>query len=134
MKKRTETVVDYKEWDALVEKTYGKPYSFQQQDGCRNRGTFSFTVPDNALNEEEMNESVPEVVNHGEMGVKFEKWLARNPKRPLAGDTEHDGRNDKWSIDLWWERNFYPDIQTVANDLHKKGLLEAGSYMIVIDW
>jgi hypothetical protein len=35
---------------------------------------------------------------------------------------------------MWWERNFYPDIQIVANDLHSKDLLEAGTYIIEIDW
>ena len=33
-----------------------------------------------------------------------------------------------------WERNFYPNIQAVANDLYKKGLLETGDYWIDIDW
>ena len=41
---------------------------------------------------------------------------------------------DSWLIDLWWKRNFYPDIEMVANDLHAKGLLEAGEYAIDIDW
>jgi len=27
-----------------------------------------------------------------------------------------------------------PNIQRVANDLHTKGLLEAGKYIIDIDW
>jgi hypothetical protein len=29
---------------------------------------------------------------------------------------------------------FYPDIQTVANDLHKKGLFPADKYNTNIDW
>jgi hypothetical protein len=35
---------------------------------------------------------------------------------------------------MFWDRNFYPNVQMVANDLHKKGLLEAGEYSIRIDW
>jgi hypothetical protein len=60
--------------------------------------------------------------------AKFEKWLERDPK-------EWNGKEeDKRFLDLFWDRNFYPDIQTVANDLHKKGLIEAGEYTIKIDW
>ena len=35
---------------------------------------------------------------------------------------------------LFWERNFYPNVNMIANDLHSKGLLESGEYIIVIDW
>jgi hypothetical protein len=35
---------------------------------------------------------------------------------------------------MWWDRNFYPNLQMVANDLHEKGLLAAGDYIISIDW
>lgn len=132
MKTRTETVVDVGDWDKLVNETYGRPYSFQQQDGSRERGTFKFTVPYEALNEPEMNDSIPEIVNHDEMGVKFSSWLSRDPKQTLV-DTK-ESSSDKWSIELWWHRNFYPDIQTVANDLHQNGLLEAGDYTIDINW
>ena len=62
------------------------------------------------------------------MGVSFDTWLKRNPKE--WNGNEHD----KMFINMWWERNFYPDIQMVANDLHKKGLIEAGKYEIKIDW
>ena len=62
------------------------------------------------------------------MGVKFAVWLARDPKQPLK-----DQKND-FQLSLWWDRNFYPDVQTVANDLHAKGLLASGDYVIDIDW
>lgn len=126
MKIRTEKVIDVDEWDKLVKKTYGRPYSFQQQGGCQDRGVFYITVPDEANDCEE--DIVPEIVNHEEMGVSFSAWLKRDPKTPLA-----NGSTD-YSLDLWWDRNFYPDIQMVANDLHNKGLLEAGEYTINIDW
>ena len=38
-------VVTVQDWDDLVTKTYGKPYSFQQQNGCQERGTFEITIP-----------------------------------------------------------------------------------------
>lgn len=128
MKIRTEQVIDVSEWDALVEKTYGRPYSFQQQDGCKSRGVFRFTVPSDETDDFER-ATVPEIVNHEEMGVSFEAWLKRDPKTDIS-----DGRGDGFSLRLWWDRNFYPEFQMVANDLHSKGLLKAGDYTIDIDW
>ncbi len=125
MKIRKENVVDVQDWDRLVTDTYKRPYSFQQQDGCKSRGIFRFSVPDEA--EDYENDTVKEQVNGDEMGVSFKAWLERNPKKPV-------GRETGYSIGLWWDRNFYPDIQMVANDLHSKGLLDAGEYTIDIDW
>ena len=86
------------------------------------------TVPD-ADCDENMADSVPEEVNGEEMGVKFAVWLARSPKKKMKG------QKHSYELDLWWERNFYPDVQAVANDLHTKGLLAAGNYVIDdIDW
>lgn len=116
------------EWDALVEKTYGRPYSFQQQDGCKSRGVFRFSVPGDA--EDFERNSVPEMVNGEEMGVSFKAWLARDPKQKLPKPDEQE----PYCLHLFWERNFYPSFQMVANDLHAKGLLEAGDYTIDIDW
>lgn len=126
VKTRTEQVIDISDWDQLVIDTYGKPYSFQQQDGCKERQRVSITIPDEPYDYED--ESVPEEINGEEMGVSFAAWLVRDPK-------ERGGaREDKRYIDLFWERNFYPDVQMIANDLHSKGLIEAGAYTIDIDW
>lgn len=122
-------VIDIRDWDDLVTKTYNKPYSFQQQDDCKERGVHYLTVP--AVAEDYDNDTLPEVVNHNEMGVSFKAWLARDPKQKLNSDDDWDR---EYGIDLWWERNFYPDIQMIANDLHSKGLIEAGDYIINIDW
>lgn len=127
MKIRTEKVIDVSEWDALVQNTYNRPYNFQQQNGCRDRGLYGFKVSDKE-NYDFEKETVPEDVNGEIMGVSFEAWLERNPKQPIK-DQKYD-----WERTLWWERNFYPAIEMVANDLHEKGLLEAGEYMINIDW
>jgi hypothetical protein len=123
---KTKKVIEVSEWDAIVVKTYGRPYSLQQQDGCRGRGTERITVPSEASDYER--DSVPEEVNDEEKGVSFAAWLARDPTKPLA-----DGRTD-YSLGLWWDRNFYPDLQMVANDLWFKGLLDAGEHTILIDW
>ena len=123
---RTEKLIDVQDWDNLVTETYGRVYSFQQQDGCKERQLVSITVPDECDDFE--NDTVPEIANGDEMGVSFKAWLARNPQTPLKD------RDDKFGLTLWWERNFYPDVQMIANDLYEKGLIEAGDYMINIDW
>lgn len=124
-------LIECDDWDTLVRETYRRPYDLQQQGGCMSRGTIDLTVPDHYAEEEDedMADSIPEIVNGPEMGVKFSSWLARDPGKFL------DGRpNDTSGLSLWWERNFYPLLGKVANDLHSRGLLEAGDYVINIDW
>jgi hypothetical protein len=121
---KTVKLVDVSAWDRLVQETYGKPYDFQQQDGCRERGIFHLTVPD--TDEDYMHETIPEVVNGDEMGVKFKIWLDRDPKKPIPGQKRD------YELYLFWERNFYPSPEMVANDLHAKGILEAGDYVIEV--
>lgn len=127
MKIRTKQVIDVADWDKLVTETYGRPYNFQQQDGCQQRQGFHITVPDKEAYDFE-NDTVPEIVNHSDMGVSFAAWLKRDPKQPLPNRENGSG------LDLWWARNFYPNINVVANDIHAKGLLPAGDYTIDIDW
>ena len=125
---KTKQVIEVSEWDALVEKTYGRPYKFQQQDGCQSRGTVGIDVPDEASDYDR--ETVPEEVNHETRGVSFKAWLARDPKQKLADPEAQEG----YCLELWWHRNFYPNLQMVANDLHAKGLLASGEHTILIDW
>ncbi len=127
LKVKTKNFVDVHDWDNLVIETYGKTYSFQQQDGCKDRGIAKLTVPNNYAYDYK-NDSVPDIINGQEMGVSFAAWLARDPDEwnGKAGDERH--------VDLFWERNFYPDVGMIANDLHAKGLLPAGEYVINIDW
>jgi hypothetical protein len=127
MKIKAYNVINVSDWDKLVQETYGRPYRFQQQDGCRDRSTFPLSVPDSD-DDASMNECIPEILNHETMGVKFCVWLERDPEQPI---TQSDG---SWILNLWWCRNFYPDVNSVANDLHKKGLLKSGDYLINIDW
>lgn len=131
MKYTSKKIIDCSDWDDIVRETYGKPYCFQQQWGCQSRGNFNISISEEDIDEStegDMHDSIPEVINGEEMGVKFNVWLARDPK-------EWNGKEeDKRFIDLFWDRNFYPDIQVVANDLCRKGLVEAGNYTINIDW
>lgn len=118
------------DWDNLVKETYSRPYSFQQQDGCQGRGIHRITIPDLAYAYDYENDTIPEEVNGEEMGVSFASWLARDVNE-WSSDFE---RKQSWILPLFWHRNFYPTIQMVANDLHAKVLIEAGDYIIEIDW
>lgn len=118
IKTKTQKVIDVQDWDQLVSNTYGRPYNFQQQDGCKE---WSITVPCAP-------EDYDRVVNHNKMGVSFRAWLERDPKQPL------EGQRYNFQLGLWWARNFYPNVSMVINDLHNRGLLEAGEYVIDIDW
>ena len=117
------------DWDDLVTETYDRTYNFQQQDGCKERQTCRITVP--VKNPQDYKrDTVPEFVNHEEMGVSFEAWLKRDPDQKLSDSQyQHD-----WALAMWWDRNFYPHVDMIINDLHSKGLLEAGEYEIDIDW
>jgi hypothetical protein len=128
LKYQNKRIIDSFDWDDLVIQTYGKPYCFQQQDGCQSRGTVSISIPSPYSNDKSMHNSIPEKVNGEQMGVKFDVWLARDPNQPLEDE------KDKTYIDMFWERNFYPDLHTLANDMYNKGLIEMGDYIIDIDW
>lgn len=121
--------VDLGVWDELVEETYGRPYNFQQQDDCKGRGVHRFTAPTPSPYDYG-NDTVPEEVNHPDMGVSFKAWLERDPKQSIP--LEENAINEY--THMWWERNFYPSVDMVVNDLYAKGLIEKGDYEIEIDW
>ncbi len=123
---KTQKVIDLQEWDHLVESTYGRPYSFQQQDNCKERQKVEIEVPSDPW--DYPNDTVPEIVNHPDRGVSFKSWLERDPNQKIPSENSYDGTK------LWWLRNFYPSVESVINDLYAKGLLEAGEYVIDIDW
>lgn len=130
IKTRTITMIDVDDFDNLVVSTYGRPYSLQQQDGCKGRGLEDFTVPDYDPYDFE-NDTIPEEVNGDERGVSFSAWTARDPKQQLDTEDRWDREN---GIELFWHRNFYPTLESVTQDLYEKGLIPAGSYTIDIDW
>lgn len=124
---RQTNIIECQDWDNLVSSTYGRPYNFQQQDGCKSRGIYNLTIP-TCYAEDFENTTIPEIINGKEMGVSFEAWKNRDPKE------WHTKQEYDWAIDLWWTRNFYPSVEVVANDLYKRGLIDAGNYIINIDW
>jgi hypothetical protein len=127
IKIRTERVVSVQDWDELVEKTYKRPYCFQQQDGCKERQRVYINVPTKHPMDFEAIE-VPEEVNHPDMGVSFAAWLERDPDKMIKSEHGFDFTK------MWWHRNFYPDVEMIINDLYSKGLLPEGELTIDIDW
>lgn len=123
---KTRKQIDVQDWDDLVTSTYDKVYSFQQQDDCKSRGVETIVVP--AVPDDYENKEIPFEVNGEEMGVSFETWLNTSPKDTL----KHF--ESEWENDLFWDRNFYPHVSMIINDLYSKGLIEAGEYDISIDW
>lgn len=128
MKMTRTNIIKLQDFDNLVKDTYKRHYSFQQQEGCKRRGTFYFSIPVEDCDDNEMYESIPEKVNGEKMGVKFNSWVSRDPKQPIINQTQD------YELELFWQRNFYPDIYTLLADLHSKGLIETGEYGIKIDW
>ena len=129
LKYKTKKIIDSNDLDDLIRETYGKPYCFQQQDGCKNRGIEYITVP--VINPDYYtNTSLKFEINGNDMGVSFDTWLKTTVKEVNElHPEEYSGQND-----LWWERNFYPYIDMIINDLYEKGLVEEGDYVIEIDW
>ena len=103
---RTEKVIDECDWSNFVSVIYGRPYRLQQQGECYPNGSNEYVDVPNDEDEEDW------------VNVNLNDWLAKDPN-----DTGID-----------WMREFYPSLHTIANDLHNKGLLEAGSYTIHISW
>lgn len=97
---RTSIIMDCDELDRLVSNTYGRTYTFQQQDDCKGRGIEHYSVPGTTSDYEI--DTVPENVNDPKMGVSFKAWLERDPNQKL---TNRDDR-DSWSLDLWWGETF----------------------------
>ena len=110
----------------VVQKEYGKPYCFQQQDGCQPRGTIHLSVPAFTYDREEFN-SITEAIKEDAYGVSFEDWLAADPNDPIFGE-------EVWEREMTFQRNVYPRLEYLINDIHAKGLIEAGEYQILIDW
>jgi hypothetical protein len=149
MKIQTVKQIYVQDWDKIVRNTYGKIYSFQQQDGCKPRGIETIST-DSDWAEDYENDTIPEVINGEEIGVSFKAWLERDPNAPLNptdeelkecgyywGNTEKDKKEwkeDKSHINMFWERSFYPEPNILIADLCKRGLLEEGEYQIKIDW
>lgn len=123
-------VISCSDWDKFIQSVYGRPYCFQQQDGCKDRGTFSFRVPIHGAEQEppETINTTPYYIEEFPSGFSLKQWLSRDPDTPL------DGQMYPHELEIWWRRYFYPFFEELVQDLSEKGILEDGEYMIDIDW
>lgn len=118
-------VIGENNWSGFVRRTYGRPYRLQQQEDCAPNDSVIFIDTDENFSYDFENKTIPETLS-GKCGVNFNTWLKRNPKEKVKDINGYD------ITDLWWERNFYPEVNTVAADLCKRGLLPAGEYVIYV--
>lgn len=123
---RAVSLIELDVFDRLVSDTYGRPYSFQQQDGCKDRGIEQYDIP--IENPWDYENDIVNPDDEDNMGVSFEAWLARDPSEPLPNQ-----RYD-WELKMFWERNFYPSVEMILADLYKRGPIPAGDLVINIDW
>jgi hypothetical protein len=107
--------IDDSDLDDLVQKVYGKPYTFQQQNGCQERGTRNITVPESIFEDDVVN-TISEAIEDDSGGVSFADWLAADPNDPIFGEEE-------WEREMLFQRNVYPPLEYVVNDLYAKGLI-----------
>jgi hypothetical protein len=130
MKYETIKYVQVSDLDDFIEETYKRPFSFQQQFGCRARGTQYVKVPVKDVEEGYVLEGyvLEDIIKNEYGSVSLKDWLERDPTEQLS---ESDSA---WTLEMFWERNFFPNIEILFDDLFKKGLIEAGEYVINIDW
>ncbi|MFE3757903.1 hypothetical protein ACFXO9_26650 [Nocardia tengchongensis] len=106
---RAVTLIWEKDFSQFVSRVYGRPYQLGRQDGgLLKDSTVEFTVP-----AQEFEWSDPSVA----------EWLAALPP---------DDRD--WQETLRWEREFHPGLEAIVNDLHARGLLPAGEYLLEVWW
>lgn len=132
---RTKTI-DVSDWDRFVCEHYGKDhYSFQQQNDCIDRGNYSVTVSSTTKDPYE-NKTIDDMVikcNHENMGVSFVVW--RDTPKDYFTKNNLTIDKDGYNFDgLWWDRNFYPDVEMIARDLFFKGIIDSEDFEIVVDW
>jgi len=100
-------VLDEYHFSQYVSEHYKRPYCLQQQGDKLSNGSAVFlSVPGEGCGD------------HYE-AVSLEEWL----NTPV----------DAYKYDFEFTRECYPELEIVASDLHAKGLLAAGEYIIQVD-
>ncbi|WP_043736189.1 hypothetical protein [Nocardia asiatica] len=106
----TVTLIDENTFSALVSHLHARPYRLQQQgDGLPQNTIVKITVP---------------ALEHDWPGIPLAEWAAT----PI-GDYTYP-----WQAETHWEREYYPCLEDVVNDLHARGLLAAGNYALHVRW
>jgi len=131
MKVSTIRMVYVDDFNQFVTETYGRPYNFQQQEDRREKELLWIEVPTEKPVDEFAGKDIPKDYSTKEMRVDFDIWVARDPKEQIKCPPDREDRS--WTLLLWWERNFYPDINMILWDLYNRGLIESGEYYINMD-
>lgn len=102
--------IDMSDWNDLIETVYGeRPYHVQQQDFLPQDSVIFAEVPCDWL-EEDLEENL-------------EIWLSR----PLPAEGDSIARME-------FERESTVSVDALLFDLHKRGLVDEGKYLIHIWW
>lgn len=111
------TLIHELAFSKLVSEVYGRPYNFQQQGDMMGQESLKlFTVP------------TKYVEDHWQ-AVSMKQWLEATPPGPASAPGIENFREQ-----LRWRREFYPRLEEVVNDLHQRGLIDAGEYALHIWW
>ncbi|WP_040828909.1 hypothetical protein [Nocardia jiangxiensis] len=114
---KTVTLINERDFSALVTKTYQRPYSFQQQGNMMGQDTIhEFSLP--------LEYEFDDDDDYGWNGPSLLEWCTA----PL-GEFEY-----KWQRDMHWHREYYPEFEAVITDLYARGLIPAGDYALHISW
>lgn len=124
MKTKTVKIAEVNDFDELVMNTYGIPYNFQQQGGCKNTSIEYFCFP---FNGDYTNTTLPFEINGKTRGISFEVWKNH--------DMEELKKmfSDDWEVGMFYARNFYPHIERLLQDLVDKELISGKCFGIEIN-
>lgn len=142
IKVETWKVINESEFNEVVSKTYGRPYHLQQQGDMLGNDT---------THRIEVSKDGSEGCSGG--SVSLNEWLAVDPETHKFPDPRwettgkhlpDDHPSKKFYpeflepgtsyYDMHWERDFYPDMDELLDDLLEKGLIEEGTYQINVSW
>lgn len=123
LKTSTRQIIDIRDFDNLVEETYGRPYSLQQQNFMGQETYYDFEVPESWDGWDfDGFEGYP---------VPFKEWCEADPEiDPKTGRPWSPSYEKR----LHWEREFYPDFEELMHDLNLRGELDPGKYSIHVWW
>jgi hypothetical protein len=120
MRIKSVKLIDETEFSQLVREAYGRPYRLQQQDHCMGQNEIELiTIPDEGIDIDD-----PQ---------RFEEWRDAEAPESRGVDQFGDMRWD-WEVELHWEREFYPPLQELVNDMYERSLLPQGDYAIRAYW
>lgn len=118
LKGETVQVIWEHDFNKVVQSVYGKPYVFQQQGDMLlgQNGYYPFTVH-SAEKYQQWDAT--------EIDAELTRWLSAEPPQNARAFT----------IQLWWERENYPDIDVILYDLaYRRGLMASGRYALHVWW